>query len=312
MCEPVDERPKADALDDPRARKRRRSAAATRGLSGHAPSRNCQATKSACRADLGSTSVAARRASRETRRGFSLVPDGAGRPRDEAGRDDPGPSCRGARRPRRCARRTRLQRPGADGPRRRDRLTTSSSRRRPCRRAGRSPGRRGATGSSAATTRPASASPPGRTSWKRSALPVADPALAGDAARRRARRRGGAARFAAARASRRSRLRAGRDRDPGPRPARRPVLRPRLRGAARGRLPRRGQLPRARRHLLLRVDGHRAGRPERLRPRPDRAAGRRAPLPRRRPAASEGEELLAELGGRRGDRVRPAGRRRTG
>ena len=42
-----------------------------------------------------------------------------------------------------------------------------------------------------------------------------------------------------------------------------PLRRPRLRGPARGRLHRRGQLRRAGRHLLLRLDGHRARRPRR-------------------------------------------------
>ena len=61
----------------------------------------------------------------------------------------------------------------------------------------------------------------------------------------------------------------------------RPVRRPGLRRAARGRLRRRRQLRPGGRHVLLRLDGDRAARHARLRPRAHRAARRPAPLPRR-------------------------------
>ena len=66
-------------------------------------------------------------------------------------------------------------------------------------------------------------------------------------------------------------LRAARDRHPGPGLPRRPVRRPALSRAPRRRLHRRGQLRRGRRHLLLRLDGHRPEGRIRLRPRADRA-----------------------------------------
>ena len=59
------------------------------------------------------------------------------------------------------------------------------------------------------------------------------------------------------------------------------LRRPRLRRPARGRVRRRRQLLRARRHVLLRLDGHRPEGGGGLRPRADRAPRRRAPLPRR-------------------------------
>ena len=101
------------------------------------------------------------------------------------------------------------------------------------------------------------------------------------AQRRGARDRGGAARRDAARIHRRSLVRAARDRDPGPGLPRRPARRPRLRRAPRRGVPRRRQLLRARRHLLLHLDGNGAEGRGRLRPGAHRAARRRAPVPRR-------------------------------
>ena len=132
-------------------------------------------------------------------------------------------------------------------------------------------------------------------------VPAAGSPVAGDAGRRRARGRGGAARPSA-----RSRSSASR-RASSPRSpiqdrvlARRPLRRPRLRGAPRGRLPRRGQLPRARRHLLLRLDGHR----------PDVAAT--ATTSSSPSSSSGGHRFLVEAGSERGDGDPRGARRRRG
>ena len=74
--------------------------------------------------------------------------------------------------------------------------------------------------------------------------------------RRRAPGRGGAGRAASLRLHRRALLRHARHRGAGPDLHGGRVGRPRLPGAPRGRLHRRGQLRQGRRHLLLRVDGH--------------------------------------------------------
>ena len=128
-----------------------------------------------------------------------------------------------------------------------------------------------------------------------------------------------AAAATALRLPRRALVRAARDRHPGPRVPRRRARRPALRGAARGRVHRRGQLRPGRRHLLLRLDGH---RPEGAR----RASTSRSPSCSRtaatasssRSAATRGAELLAELapaaaardGGRRPPSGPPTGRPR--
>ncbi len=72
------------------------------------------------------------------------------------------------------------------------------------------------------------------------------------------------------------------------------------------------ELLRAGRHLLLRLDGHRAEGRRGLRPRPDRDPRRRATASSSRPAPSAARRSLAELPSRPRDRRRPRRRRRRG
>ena len=146
--------------------------------------------------------------------------------------------------------------------------------------------------------------------------PAACPALARSAERRGHGDRGGAAAGQAVRVLRSPQLRPGRDRDPGSRADRRPVRRPRLCGAPRGDLRHRRRLRRARPALLLRLDGHRPVGRERVRPRVDRAARRRAPVPRsdRQRARRRGDARghARRRGCRRPGRRAYARRERTG
>ena len=179
--------------------------------------------------------------------------------------------------------------------------TTSSSRRPTSRSAGRTSRSRAATGSSAATTRRASATRSARTRGSSSCCPprvrlwqarrgpdgfeveeepLEDPPLA----------------LIGVRACELHAI-VIQDRVL----PRRPLRRPRLRGAARGRVHRRRQLLRARRHLLLHLDGHRAEGEGRLRPGADRDPRRRASPARR------GRERAR----RRGARRAAAARRRS-
>ena len=139
--------------------------------------------------------------------------------------------------------------------------TTTSPRSTTCPRAGPTSRTADATGWSRATTTPCSATPSARTPGRSSSIPPSQRLWRARARRRRPSRstpepdpRG------ALRLHRRARLRAARDRDPGPGVPRRPLRRPALPRAARRRLHRRGQLRRGGRHLLLRLDGHRAQR----------------------------------------------------
>ena len=85
----------------------------------------------------------------------------------------------------------------------------------------------------------------------------------------------------------------------------------RLRRPPRGRLRRRGHVLRPRRHLLLRLDGHRsaaaAGTRGGVRPGPDRAARRRGP-----PVRGRGGQRARRRGRRRDRRCRSADPRRPG
>ncbi len=112
--------------------------------------------------------------------------------------------------------------------------------------------------------------------WKRFLHPPTASLVAGHAARRRLYRYGAGADPAKAGADRRALLRPARDRDPGPGAARRRLCRPRLPGATRRHLRRRGQLRHGGRHLLLRVDADGAAGRRRLRSCTDRTDRRRA------------------------------------
>ena len=107
--------------------------------------------------------------------------------------------------------------------------------------------------------------------------------------------RGGAAARPAAGAPRRPLLRPARDRDPGPRLPRGPLRRARLRAPSRGGLRRGRQLRRARRHVLLHVDGNGPACGERLRPRSHRGHRERRHRFLVEVGSERGREILARL-----------------
>ena len=189
--------------------------------------------------------------------------------------------------------------------------TTSSTRGRPAGRLDRRAGRRHATGS--APRRRGGVRPQRRARVVEAATCSRRRSRCGVRGARGRRPRGAedAAEAPALRVHRRALVRPARDRHPGPRLHRGPLRRAATtRPAAQRRLHRRRQLRPGRRHLLLRLDGHRAARGAGF----DLALtelldARRAPLPRRGGERARRRGARRRCPSRRGRRPTTSGRR---